>query len=174
MFTRLRAGDATAGADLVRLWGDQLYRTALAVVRSRDLAEDVVQDTLIKEITRAGGFRGRSDPGTWLHRICVNTAYDALRRERRRATFQGIGREPECPASHGYPTGLDETIDLRMAVDRLPPHLRVTLVLHYVEDMTVDQVAKITGVASGTVKARLHAARAALRNWLGEGVEDDG
>lgn len=108
VFTRLSAGDATAGADLVRLWGDQLYRTALAVVRSRDLAEDVVQDTLVKAITRAGGFRGRSDPGTWLHRICVNTAYDALRRERRRATFQGIGREPECPAGHGYPTGLDE------------------------------------------------------------------
>jgi len=57
-----------------------------------------------------------------------------------------------------------------MAVDSLPPELRVTLILHYVEDLPVGDVARATGVAAGTVKARLYRAREMLKAQTSEGI----
>jgi RNA polymerase sigma-70 factor (ECF subfamily) len=170
VFSRLQAGERGAVTVLVRNWGDRLYRTALGVVRSREAAEDVVQETFLKAITRAGSFEGRSDPGTWLYRVCVNTAYDHLRREKRYSVearaCAGPGNGPEVDEASRE---AEELIELRAAVDALPPQLRATLILHYVEDLSVRDVARVTRVAPGTVKARLHRARQILKVQINEG-----
>jgi RNA polymerase sigma-70 factor (ECF subfamily) len=169
VFSRLQVGEAGAAAALVRAWGDRLYRTALGVVRSPEAAEDVVQETFLKAITRAGSFQGRSDPGTWLYRVCVNTAYDHLRREKRRgAPMQASPSRGSSPPIEPTP-GVEELVDLRAAVDALPPELRATLILHYVEDLAIKDVARVTRVAPGTVKARLHRAREILKTQANEG-----
>ncbi|HYH22681.1 MAG TPA: RNA polymerase sigma factor [Azospirillum sp.] len=155
--------------DLAALRAD-LHRFVLRVVGNADLAEDVVQETLLRAITSAAGFAGRSKPLTWLSAIALNVLRDHYRRPATRAEADAVALE-EMPADG------DDVVLVLMRDEMgaciadhllaLPDRQREVLTLHDVGGASHAEVAEALGVAEGNARVLLHRARAALRERLG-------
>ncbi|MCK0196628.1 sigma-70 family RNA polymerase sigma factor [Ancylobacter sp. 6x-1] len=161
---------------------DAAYNLARWLVRDAQLAEDVVQDSVVRGLTYFASFRG-GDPRAWLMRIVRNTAYTALaaRQQALRHTdaremtadeqvlnVPDPGANPEAALS-----GAEDAERLTDALRALPPELRECLVLKELEELSYKQIAQITGVPIGTVMSRLWRARKMLMGAAGEGGEHD-
>lgn len=173
---RCQAGDdAAAFEELVGCYGPRLrFYLRKMVGGDAHRAEDVLQDVwfdVFRGITRL------NDPAalaTWLYRIARDRAYRELRR--RRVPHQPI----ETVEAELTPTARDDSPDDReftpedagrvhAALDRLAPEHREALVLRFVQQMSYEQIADVTGRPVGTVRSRLHYARRALRAALSDG-----
>lgn len=161
---RARRGDAQAFETLVQPELANLRRLATAIVLDRGVADDVVQESLLAAWRGIGGLR---DPGlfpTWLRRIVINRARNALRRPRALRLVDEA--RPTGPTGTDPSGAWADAIDLEAAMRALSPDQRVCAALYYLERRPVADIAHILGVPEGTVKSRLHAARARLRQAL--------
>ncbi|KOX15069.1 RNA polymerase sigma factor SigM [Micromonospora sp. NRRL B-16802] len=168
------AGDRDAFAELFHRHRDRLWAVALRTIGDREEAADALQDALLSAHRAAARFRGDSAVTTWLHRIVVNACLDRIRRRQAHLTVplpdgirsvdgSGIGGvEPAAPA-HDHDTALV----VREALAALPVEQRAALVLVDVQGYPVAEVARILGVAEGTVKSRCARGRARLAVLLG-------
>lgn len=176
LLTALRAGDPAALAALFEARADQLYRLALSLLRDPAEAEDVVQETFLKALTRLEQFEGRARLDTWLYRVAYNASLDRLRR---RAPEPLPEDEPEA---EGGPlpqvivewslTPENRLLDaearamLETAIQALPATLRPVFLLRDIEGLSGEETAEALGLNAGVVKVRLHRARLALRERL--------
>ncbi|MGD9496274.1 MAG: RNA polymerase sigma factor [Armatimonadota bacterium] len=164
---RCRRGDAEALAALVREFQDRLLYYLRRLVDSEDDAWDVLQQT------RLGVFRGiRSmrDPERlvpWLYRIARNTAARHLRHRLVDDGTQDDSIDLDTVEGPEDPPVADG-IAVHEELGTLSVAHREVLVLHFLEDLSVAEIAEIVGVPAGTVKSRLHYARRRLRDALGE------
>jgi RNA polymerase sigma-70 factor (ECF subfamily) len=154
------------------------YQFAVRLLGDRDLAEDVVQDALLKAYAGLGGFRGEARFRTWLFRIVHHACTDCLRRRARRREAPwpeaGDARSEEGFGELADPaSGPEEEAVARVgrsevlrAVASLPVDQRAVVLLRDVHDLPYEEIAAVTGQNLGTVKSRLHRARAALRHIL--------
>jgi RNA polymerase sigma-70 factor (ECF subfamily) len=136
---------------------------------SRQEAERLTQDVFVRAWTRLPTFRGDSEFSTWLHRITVNIVLEDGRATQRRTQRVENVEQPaalERPAPSGV--DLDARMDLERAIALLPPGARQALVLHDIEGYKHEEIARLLGVAVGTVKAQLHRARKLLRARIGD------
>lgn len=136
------------------------YRTALAIVRDPAMAEDVVQETMIKAWLHLEHKAESGSERAWVLRIAHNTAVSTLRRVRDEATDPGTIphiRDERDPARHVQ--GRAEIEQLRAALDQLDPLSRTVLVLRDVEQLSYQQIAEALDVPIPTVKTRLLRAR---------------
>ncbi|WP_433265407.1 RNA polymerase sigma factor SigM [Micromonospora vinacea] len=166
------AGDRDAFAELFRRHRDRLWAVALRTLGDREEAADALQDALLSAHRAAGRFRGDSAVTTWLHRIVVNACLDRIRRRQahptvplpdgNRAEDGTGGLEPAAPA-----TDHDTVLVVREALAALPLEQRAALVLVDVQGYPVAEVARILGIAEGTVKSRCARGRARLAVLLG-------
>jgi RNA polymerase sigma-70 factor, ECF subfamily len=124
-------------------------------------AEDVVQEALTRAAGRWARLRAYDVPEIWVRRVAMNLATDGFRRARRRLLLAAR----LVPDPHPPPTL--EGVAVTEALQALPLAQRKAVVLHYLLDLPVDQVAAELGVPIGTVKSRLARARAALATQLG-------
>ena len=139
------------------------------------LAREVTQDTFVKALSSLGQFRGDAQFTTWLHRVTVSVALNAMRRVKRLHGREMPIEDLDLPTS-GWGAGAGgeagEGIDpivrerLHRAIDALPEIYRTTLVMHELEGYSHIEIAEALGVAVGTCKSRLFAARAQLRAAL--------
>lgn len=165
---RAQDGDPGAFRQLVELTHERLYRLAFHLVRDRDEAEDVVQETFIRAWQRRGELR---DPGAvvpWLSRIARNAARDRLRWWKRRPDRERAGAEraDELPGADLQLAAGERAAEVRRALDVLSEKHRVILLLREVEDMSYEQIAELLDLPIGTVESRLHRARGALARKL--------
>lgn len=152
-----------------------LYRFALALVRDEHLAADLTQDTLIRAIERSDQYRSDASLGGWLKRILRNLAIDRARRSEREVVVEDVEtrwRDDE------YTVDPADVIDraatrheLEDALTRLPFIYRSTLLLHDVEDWTVQQIADLDQIGLPAAKQRLRRGRMALVSALAAGAE---
>lgn len=149
----------------------RLYRFAYHLTRSREEAEDLVQQAA-EEALRA--FH-RFHPGTrfdrWLMRILYTTFIDHVRRERRRKLFVLDAVPPstlQAGSSSDPEAAVEKSLDgpVRRALDALPPEFRAAVVLVDIEGLSYEEAAGVLGCPVGTVRSRLHRGRLALREWL--------
>lgn len=160
-------GDAISFESLYRRHCARIHGVLLRLAGyRRDRAEDWLQEAFLQAWQQLPSFRHQSAFGTWMHRLAVNTALMALRREQARplaiadpAHLPDVAMDPTCPA---------EQQALIRAIAALPPRARTVLVLHDVEGWRHREIGKALGVAAGTSKAQLHRARGLLREVLGE------
>jgi RNA polymerase sigma-70 factor (ECF subfamily) len=178
-----RDGDAEAFGTLVRRHQRRVYRLAAHLLKSGAEAEDVTQETFVRAYGALDRFDGRSEPFTWIYRICVNLALNSLRsRKTRRATT------PDDPRIEGllidqHPTGgspLRTSVDRQLGralvegIDQLSDTLRTTLVLVCIDGLSHAEAGEVLGCPEGTVAWRVHEARKKLRSALSErGFADD-
>ncbi|MEU8111415.1 RNA polymerase sigma factor SigM [Micromonospora sp. NPDC048947] len=168
------AGDRDAFTELFHRHRDRLWAVALRTLGDREEAADALQDALLSAHRAATRFRGDSAVTTWLHRIVVNACLDRIRRRQAHPTVplpdgnraddgSGTGGlEPAAPV-----TDHDTVLVVREALAALPLEQRAALVLVDVQGYPVAEVARILGVAEGTVKSRCARGRARLAVLLG-------
>ena len=145
------------------LLGFLLYRTG-----DRVLAEDVVADTFERVLRTRFRFDPRkSSEKTWLYTIAMNVLRDHARRSA--TETRALDRVPE-PVGGGQPSGfetIDERDELKRALDKLSAEEREAVALRFGGDLTVPEVAKLTGESHSTVHGRVYRALAKLREEMG-------
>jgi RNA polymerase sigma-70 factor, ECF subfamily len=153
---RSARGDADAFEELVLRYQDRLYTLALRVTLSDADARDCVQEGMISAWRAIDRFRGDARFSTWIYRIVLRKAYDTLDRRRRSADPV----EEIIAVSHDRSS--DDRLDLVAALATLEPEFRAAAVACDVIGMSMEEAAEALGVPAGTVKSRLHRARARL------------
>jgi RNA polymerase sigma-70 factor (ECF subfamily) len=189
----LRRGDQQAYRELVRQYEHRVFTIAYRMLGDREEAEDVAQDVFVSLVRSIHSFRGDSLFSTWLFRVAVNHVKNHIKYLRRRRADLKVawdahpGWEPH-PAEDGhFPTvgrvdRPDQESSARElaaraleALGTIDEEFREALVLREIEGLSYDQIAEITGVPEGTVKSRIHRARAALHAIVfGKELEEDG
>lgn len=153
-----------------------LLRYARTIVPDTQVAEDLVQETLLRALQRADTFRGEAGLATWLHRILHNLAVDRFRADREDATVD-VEREVEAKW-HDDSYTVDAAVvvergetreELEDALVRLPVIYRATVVLHDAEGLTVAEIAEIQGIGLPAAKQRLRRGRMMLVDALAQG-----
>jgi RNA polymerase sigma-70 factor, ECF subfamily len=162
-----KGGSREAFARLAARWTPKLLAFAARSVGGTEAAKDVVQATWEAAVR---GLSRLDDParfGAWLYAIAARKCADALRGKYRiaRVAQSAQAITPEAPNAESE---ANARLDVALALKRLPPEQRITASLFFGEEMSVAEIAAITGVPVGTVKSRLFAARKALREVLGE------
>jgi RNA polymerase sigma-70 factor (sigma-E family) len=160
--SRVETETESAFAWLFRDEYPAIVRTAYLMLGDREAAEDVAQEAFVRLYARWRKVSRYERPGAWVRRVAIREASRARRRPR------ALALAPEQP-------GLAETsadLDLRRALLSLPPNQRAAIVLHYLEDLPLAQVAELMGVATSTAKVHLHRARKRLALLLGEETND--
>lgn len=167
---RARSGDQLAFGTLVDWNSPRMLRLALSILGSEADARDVVQEAFIRAWRELPRLRDLDRFDAWLARIVVNGCRDRWRSHRRVAVHEIPAREldPDREPSSTVPIGdrVASADMIRRAFARLDIDQRTILVLHYVEEQAVADIAASLGVPVGTAKWRLHRARGALGRAL--------
>lgn len=160
-------------------YADHIYGLGMRLCGDPEKAQDLVQETFLRALKSWPGFDGRSKPSTWLYTIASRACQ---RMERRRAGEPRYLRSLEQRLPTGETTVVDVPADddtpaewaerreviraVRAAIDDLPIHFRLPLLLKEIEEMSVEEVARVLGLKPATVKTRLHRARLLIRDAL--------
>jgi RNA polymerase sigma-70 factor (ECF subfamily) len=158
---------------------DAAYNLARWLAGDATLAQDIVQDAVMRALGYFGSFRG-GDARAWLLRIVRNTAYTALaaRKDRGAASLDAVGPDGEAPALQVRDPADDPeaalarqegAAQLNRALAALPLELRECLVLRELQELSYKEIGHVTGVPVGTVMSRLWRARQALMGSQAEG-----
>lgn len=122
-----------------------------------ELARDIAQDAFLKAFEQWDRLRHHENPAAWVQLVARNKLIDNRRRQ---ANF---GRKRHLVGDDNVTVDDAPEVDVRAAVERLPPDQRMALVAYYFDDLSVSEIATLCGVPQGTVKWRLSAGRAGLR-----------
>ena len=168
---QLQSGDVHALGELYDRYNHVVYRTALAITGDESAAADLLQDVFL----RVHRFSQRIDPGRplepWLYRVTTNLTYTWIKR-RKRWLFRPIEEMAEWftgnkKNSPSYQIEKDEEWgNVCQAVATLSLRHRVVIVLHYFNDLSIEEISDVLDIPIGTVKSRLHYGRLALKKYL--------
>lgn len=185
-WVRMGTKDQHASFDkLMRPYLDRLYRLSYRLAGNKDEAEDLFQDVLIKIYPRLDELIDVDEPGSWLCRVLYNHFVDNRRRyQRQRLVVVSEGQLPEGKGLDSLPGDLDPAADadrrdnimrLDRALRKLSEEHRLVVLLHDTEGYKLKEIQELTGTPVGTLKSRLHRARARLREILDtDGTKPDG
>ena len=164
-----RAGNAAAWDTLFRRYQLPLYVYVYELVRDEQAGLDIVQETFISAVRHIGSLREDDKFGGWLFGIAHQKCLQRWRKQARHE--QAL--EEFAAAPEEFAEGPDELfirreqeIEFMELLKRLPLPQRSVLLLHFIEDFSLEEIASITSAAVGTVKSRLHYAKKALRELI--------
>ncbi len=167
IIARVLSGEREAFASLIRRYSDPLYRHALGMTGSPDVAEDILQSSFIKAYEHLAEVRGRFD--AWVFRIVANACKDWLKNIRRTHVSYD---EDDQPSGYATPDEELDRSELRDDLDRalaqLAPSLREAFIMKHVEGRSYEEMADLLGTTVGALKMRVHRAREALQGLLEE------
>ena len=166
---RCQSGDQEAFEDLIAVMERPLLYYAMCLTGDQDSALDVLQDVWIKVFR---GIRGLKDPDalrSWLYSITHGVAVDRIRRNYSREQAEQTRFEDFNEAEE--PSFADEDADeVHRALNQLEVKHREVLVLHFLQDLSIAEIATVVGCSEGTVKSRMHYGKRAMKEIL-EGVK---
>ncbi len=171
-------GDRSAYRDLVEKYQERVFALCFSLLRSKEDAEDITQETFVKAFLSLKNFEGASSFYTWVYRIAFNMVIDFKRKVKRKggdaveldeSVKQGAGAEvllsePASPEQELERKELNERIGL--ALGELSESHRAVITLREVDGMSYEEIAEVTGVSRGTVMSRLHYARKRMQELL--------
>ncbi len=176
---RLKAHDERAFNELVETYEARVFRLVFRMLGRRDEAEDMAQEVFVQVFKAVSTFRGDSKLSTWIYRISVNlcknrTKYLARRYADAQEELETHAERAPLSEAKGVTYGdvarPDHLVEgfqaehiVKLAISELEPDFRDVLILRDVEDLTYEEIGQITGLAEGTVKSRIHRARAMLK-----------
>jgi RNA polymerase sigma-70 factor (ECF subfamily) len=159
-------GDRDAQRALYEQTSERVFRLLLRMTRSREVAEDLVQETYLKAFAAVASFDARCAVSTWLYRIAVNEALQWLRRKTPVALDPDAAARRPDPRNNGHEVAIRMDVDSAMAA--LDPMDRAVLLLRYQEGLDYLAIADVAQIAMGTVASRLNRARERLRALLAD------
>ena len=164
-----RAGEAAAWDTLFRRYQLPLYAYVFEMVHDEQASLDIVQETFISAARHIAQLRDDARFGSWLFGIAHQKCIQRWRKTGREEPWDEPALEA-LPGLDDNPRELlireEQEAEFMQALKQLPPPQRAVLLLHFVEDFPLEEIAEVTGVALGTVKSRLHYAKKALRDLL--------
>jgi RNA polymerase sigma-70 factor (ECF subfamily) len=167
LIDRVRRGDSAAFDSLVRLHMRAAFALAYRIVGQREDAEDLVQDSFIAALDHLDSFDTSRAFGPWFHRIVVNRAISARRRDARHPTQQFADDQP---AGSAPPSAAVEQREMqervRAALEKLPERQRTIMQLASFDGLNSTEIGALLELPPGTVRWELHEARRALRDQL--------
>lgn len=181
--SRAAGGDAPAFEAIMRRHNRLLFRTARAILKSDQEAEDALQDAYLRAWRALGGFRADARLSTWLVRIVANEALGRLRRKS--ADIIPLETAMTAP-DHDIQAALSDTPDdrpdsfamraqlrrlLEAHIDLLPDAFRTVFMLRAVEELSVEEVAEVLQIPEATVRTRFFRARSLLREGLASAID---
>lgn len=167
---RIRAGDREAFSGLVDRYRDMVYTLCLRMLSNEMDADEAAQDVFLKAYKGIGSFQEKSKFSTWLYRIAYNHCISVIRRK-----VKMIDLVDEVPEESGTETelnGLDalsreeRSLYVQRALEALPETDAVVVTLFYYEELSLEEIAGITGLSSGNIRIRLHRARKKMYQLL--------
>jgi len=162
-----RGGDSRAFEKLYRMHAGRIHALCLRLTGDPTQAESLTQDVFVRVWRKLDSFRAEGPFAAWLRRLAVNVVLENRRSAKREAAWLAPDGEARLQAGAGSTMARpDRIMDLERAVARLPEGARTAFVLHDVEGYRHREIAAITGLAEGTIKAQLHRARKLLRTAL--------
>jgi RNA polymerase sigma-70 factor (ECF subfamily) len=158
---------------LISTYEAYIRRLALSILDDPGEADDAAQEVFIAAARSLAGFRGQSSPKTWLTAIAINVCRGSLRRRRSHlALLRRLGSEQRTGDAPLHPEQAvlqnEDHRRLWKAVDALDEKHRLPVILRYVHELTVPEIAASMGLREGTVHSRLHYARNRLLEVLGD------
>ena len=141
---------------------------ALMFLRDQHRAEEVTQDIFLKLWQVLPAYDGRAAPSTWLYTIARNTCLSAVRSEMHRKTFPFDSTIEAVTSATPGSDDLLSRIQLDQCLERLPEMQRNVVVAFYLQENSVEEVARMLDLPEGTVKSHLHRARLALAAMIKE------
>jgi RNA polymerase sigma-70 factor (ECF subfamily) len=167
---RLRAGDAPAFEELVMTYQHRVFGVALRMLGNRAEAEDVAQEAFVRAHRALGAFRGDAKLSTWLYAITSRLCLNRLASGERRMARQGEDALLRLSDAGPRPDAVLERRELETALGRaiaeLPEDRRIVVVLRDLEGLSYEEIAQVLELELGTVRSRLHRARAELKEKL--------
>jgi RNA polymerase sigma-70 factor (ECF subfamily) len=167
-FQLLRTGNSADVEQALELLQNTVFSFSMTVCGHREDAEDTMQDVLLKAIPYLARFESPKALTTWLYTVAKNRCWmsredlmpDAMELDHLSAVA-AAGPSPEKAVIAGQ-----DTRQLQQAILKVPPPYRIVLVLHDVEELSTDEVARILNIKEGNVRVRLHRARLFVRKEL--------
>src|SRR5271169_4988822 len=186
LISKILEGDRDLFLELIRPYERTVYATLITMLRSKEDAEDVTQDVLLKALTRLHQFRRESAFGTWLVQIAINEARIRRRRLRYGMMFS-LTNGPDDDGAYvpkdfadwrEIPSEALERSEIREALANaltlLEEHYRLAFILRDVNELSIEETANALGISRGAVKTRLRRARLMLRDILSPGLRQGG
>jgi RNA polymerase sigma-70 factor, ECF subfamily len=165
LVARAKRGDVDAFDTLYHAHAGHVFGVCLRLAADRERAGELLQDVFVRVWERLTSYRGDAAFGTWIYRLAVNTVLEAERMDgRRRARVENDDTRDRAVDARG--SSIEGRIDLERALATLPPGPRRAFLLHDVEGYSHGEIARMTGLAEGTVRAQLHRARELLMEAL--------
>ncbi|MEK7994555.1 MAG: sigma-70 family RNA polymerase sigma factor [Planctomycetota bacterium] len=162
---RLKAGDRAAAAELVDAYYEPIYLFMRRLGHDRHASEDLTQEVFFGAWHHIGQLKDDKALNGWLYRIAANVSRLYWRRHKHNEVV-GIEQIDLLAGSEAGPekAGHQEQLELvRDAVAKLPVKLRETIVLHYMQQLTIAEAAEVAGIRQGTFKSRLNRALRTLK-----------
>lgn len=164
-------GDTRSFGLLVERYQDYIFTLIFRMLKVREEAEEVAQDTFLKAYEALGTFRGESKFSTWLYRIAYHKSLDRLRQNSRTRTVEIINDITENPVEI-----LESALELMLQDERseiikksilkLPEQEAAIITLYYFEEQSVKEIAKVTGLSEDNIKIKLYRSRKILFSLL--------
>ena len=185
LMMRVKAGDQSAFKTIVETHQRRVINVAYRLLRNREDAEDVAQETFLRVYLSAKSYKPKAELSTYLYTIATNLALNRLRKKKRLRWFSldqleedeetGFGQEaPADPADRP-----DESLEraerevvVRRALDALPPAQKTAVVLSRYEGLSYKQIAEVMGLSVSAVESKLHRAKQTLRKKLSAYFEE--
>lgn len=179
LIEKLKQRDEAAFSVFVLRYQERVFRLILRMLGDRAEAEDLAQEVFISVFKAIDGFRGDAQLSTWVYRVAANHCRNRIKYlvRRRRQVTEGFDEQSEesSPglASRTHHDPPDQLMEARQTEHLLQHGLmsldaeqRELVVLREVEHLSYEEIVAITGLPEGTVKSRLHRARAGLRAYI--------
>ena len=174
---RARRGEEAAFAELLTRFRAPVFNLCLRMLKNRDDAEDVAQEVFIKVFGMLERYDDRYAFRSWIFKIAANQSIDFIRRNRVKLQsldepmdYKGEEIERQLPDEAPTPEETVETLEIGQLLlritDELPPHYRSMIVLRHQEQLSYEEIAEVLDLPLGTVKARIHRARALMKDKL--------
>ena len=160
-------GDTKAYAQLVDRYKDLVYTLALRMLKHREEAEEVAQDTFIKVFKSLHKFKGDSKFSTWIYKVAYNTCLDTIKKNKKHLNNVAID-EYTFNKLDTIDNALDHIINeekrdlIKKCINKLPEDSSALLTLFYFEELSLEEISKIINVEANTVKVKLFRARKKL------------
>jgi RNA polymerase sigma-70 factor, ECF subfamily len=174
--SQAKAGDPAAWDTLFKRYQLPLYAYVFELIHDEQSSLDIVQETFIGAARNIDGLRDDERFGSWLFGIAHQKCIQRWRRRSREAeTLQEMAAA--SPEFEDGPADLlirqEQEAEFMALLIQLPPPQRSVLLLHFLEDFSIEEISAITGAQPGTVKSRLHYAKRALGKLLEEKSNED-
>ena len=173
LIRKILKGEKELFSLFIREYENQIYSLCVSIVKNREEAIDLVQDTFYLAFKNLSSFKGNSKFSTWLYRIAYNLSISRVRRKNNFLSLDGVyedGKELDIE---------DETSDIWLSIDeeeikmmieegmkKLKPWERAIIELRDIKNLSYDEIAEVLGIPMGTVKSRLNRARNHLRKII--------